>query len=576
MAKGKIKSLLQKGFGVIEPDDGDGNIIFHESHFKNPYNVNLEVGTTVEYNNVERTPRGLQAKHVKVIKDEYRFLNPYNFVRNIESERPLNHVLGNCPPPPHDRYIGLTGRITCTLKNETLLFVSDSHAVQSEDVKSKDGKSKKEHKCYRFFQYGGKLAIPASSLRGMIRSVFETVTNSCYIQVGQYKMIPAHVVEIDSNRGATLKLIDSSKNPPECYQCDVEKKVVKKYNLSFKNNRLKKNMSVYFIDMNGEIMLRPATESGGEHFQQDLLPDHLSYCEEYDKLCPACRTFGWVSKNENDILEKHVSYAGRLRISHGTIKESQGTRNNITLVILSTPNISTTEFYLLDSSGEPDPQIDYASKDARLRGRKFYHHHEQPEEKEYSLGADGKSDQNRTLRDVLEPGATFEFEIDFENLNRLELGALIYALELENGMFHRLGYAKPLSFGSVKISVNDIEIIDWEERLTSFTAKTGWKTFEEGASKLKEDFKNAMYTNYGEIFITLLSELKALLGKQVLPIHYPRPTEQLDPEHPSYEWFAGNKKRKINEKLPDPVALKLATDKMAGLPLIDKNGKQEN
>ena len=38
----------------------------------------------------------------------YRFLNPYNFVRYLEQLRPQGHVLGDCPPPPHDRYVGLT------------------------------------------------------------------------------------------------------------------------------------------------------------------------------------------------------------------------------------------------------------------------------------------------------------------------------------------------------------------------------------------------------------------------------------------------------------------------------------
>lgn len=115
-------------------------------------------------------------------RDSYRFLNPYNFVRYlpepaIPPEDPDAQLLGRCAPPPHDRYVGLTGRITCTLEAVTPLFISDSHDIKVTKVRLSDGREV-EHKSYRFFQYEGKDAIPATSLRGMIRSLFEAVTNS--------------------------------------------------------------------------------------------------------------------------------------------------------------------------------------------------------------------------------------------------------------------------------------------------------------------------------------------------------------------------------------------------------------
>ena len=30
------------------------------------------------------------------------------------------------------------------------------------------------------------------------------------------------------------------------------------------------------------------------HAIADLIDSHLKKCEDYDALCPACRTFGWV------------------------------------------------------------------------------------------------------------------------------------------------------------------------------------------------------------------------------------------------------------------------------------------
>jgi hypothetical protein len=99
-------------------------------------------------------------------RDQYRFLNPYNFVRYLPEpaaapDDPDAQLLGRCAPPPHDRYVGLTGRITCTLETVTPLFISDSHDIKVTKTRLADGREV-EHKSYRFFQYAGKDAIPAT------------------------------------------------------------------------------------------------------------------------------------------------------------------------------------------------------------------------------------------------------------------------------------------------------------------------------------------------------------------------------------------------------------------------------
>jgi len=95
-------------------------------------------------------------------------------------------------------------------------------------------------------------------------------------------------------------------------------------------------------------------------------------------------------------------------------------------------------------------------------------------------------------------------------------------------------------------------------------------------AQLKQSFLEEMRTCYGEKFDDLLAEFRALLGTpSALPIHYPRPTERLDPNHPQYEWFMGNKRRiEKSGELPAPVALGLATEVDRGLPLIKKTGEK--
>lgn len=94
---------------------------------------------------------------------------------------------------------------------------------------------------------------------------------------------------------------------------------------------------------------------------------------------------------------------------------------------------------------------------------------------------------------------------------------------------------------------------------------------------------------YEHGFDDVISDLKALLEEpeKDVPIHYPRPTRQWDSNHPSYEWFVGNNKRRYQEqkrrekggrpaaekRLPTPVALDLAGGDR-GLPLIDRDGRE--
>jgi len=743
--KGTIKKLLpEKRIGFIQPDKGGESVFFHFSWLKG---AAPSEGLRVKFD-IEQGEKGPRARNLRILEaasNEYRFHNPYNFVRYLEHRRPDNHVLGNCLPPPHDRYVGLTGRITCKVEAVTPLFVSDSHAVKEENG----------HKTYRFFLYESQPALPASSLRGMIRCVFEAVTNSCFVVFQRDEpyplehrksrapknMTPARVVELDE-KGALLELLDCTVNAPvdisgsppvvragvvrEAYppkvldrktnqvfspsqsklpegaydgmrvaalvtkkpvlhrsnrfrafqatrvvpaheheslteddqhvkvfgwlhltgpnienkhderlffrwndrEFDVPKRedipetyliecdicVVKEYDhhlLGYwerlgetlknlgdrrwpkstgevpqpstfveKGRRLEAGDLVYVErDDQGEVIrLRPVCipRVRYKHRRQKFLsPKHLHRCQDYDQLCPACRVFGWVHENvQKTGTYERTAYAGRVRFSHGRIVGDYETENEITLAILSAPKPTTTSFYLLNAAGQSDPMVTYDTDDARLRGRKFYRHQGEAKPDEYSI--EEKSDQNRTVRGTLKPGATFTFTVDFENLAPLELGALLYALELEEGMVHRLGYAKPLGFGSVKVTIEKTEIMNWETRLKSIGPNSGWQSV--NGAQFKQGFLEETRTYYGEKFYDLLAELRALLGTPPdLPIHYPRPTKRLDPKHhPQYEWFVGNKRRiekHHSGKLPAPVALGLATKVEHGLPLIKKKGE---
>lgn len=693
MAEGRIKRLLGT-YGFIKPPKGKKDIFFHRSVLEGVRFEDLREGETVEYE-FEQADKGPQATVVRAVGKErgdfLDFLNPYNFVRPLPKARPKEHVLGDALPPPHDRYVDglLTGRVTCKATAVTPLFVSDSQAI--------DGKPKK-HRSFRFFQYDGVPALPASSLRGMVRSVFETVTNSCFAVFDaerrlQYREQPRYGNQVKGNPGIVRRLADPD-TEGEIELCQAaqagayyegkdswKNALVRKSNgdpwhtgnrvvaraerrghrwlvreiaetradlqalesgeehlegwlkISDRNEDTNKRNEALFLDPDihgseGRVsfsdqvqqdynaVLKKQRELGDtpvklasdqlregdlvwvdmddrtrrarrvvrvqiprvpyQHTVGELLPSYLHPCTDYDELCPACRVFGWVrqmEKGEDVPLEVHTAYAGRVRFSHGVLQRENG-RFNAILAILSSPKPTNTQFYLL-KGGKPDGHVDYDSRGAQLRGRKFYRHHgDEPSkhaggEYEYKRVNDVEDDQNRSVRDVLSEGAVFEIDLEFENLHPLELGGLLWSLTLEEEMHHRLGYGKPLGFGSVKVEIANLKVLNPAERYGT-TPGDGWHDRTADKERWIAMFTQAMSDIYGDAFKGILKELHALLSDPMLEaIHYPRTTEIPTEEGENFKWFVGN-----TRKHGPHVPLALAPDD-EGLPLMDERGRTQ-
>ena len=570
------------------------------------------------------------------MNSNYRFLNPYNFVRYLsegkKDDLPEIKLLGRCAPPPHDRFTGLTGKIECELEAITPIFISDSEFIENKE---------NEHKSYRFFRLENdkgeeEFAIPSTSLRGMLRSVFEAATNSCFsifegekrlsyrdIKKSRY-MKPAIVLSLpDEKSMGKMEICEMARVPfgllkKEDWSCgdkayaEIKGSIVKKIKKNYFNfsqegwlkktgkNIDKKRNEYFFYRKNKEIvefnkdrmddynnMLQEQIAEGfSTEYQsdkldkgnlvyvevnnkkvknislvkvprlfyyksiKDSLPEYLYLCYNYSNLCPGCRLFGWVNPEPEDDPDKKVSYAGRVRVSNAKITENKGTLNSFPLAILSTPKPTTTYFYLL-KNGKPDIRVTYDTEGAHLRGRKFYKHQSKAENKEYRRAGYIRDQQNRTLRDALKPGARFIFTIEFENLAPLELGSLLWTIELENNMFHKLGMGKPLGFGSIKINVKDVKILDIMERYSSIL-NNGWKSILSKKEELINLFKEKMETKYYKTFENLdnIKDLKSILSPASLPIHYPRTEEEPSEEGRNFDWFMNNKKNRI----PLPLA----------------------
>lgn len=131
------------------------------------------------------------------------FVNPYNFISlksecdkrafNIrELEKSSNLLEGN-----------LTGWIEYELETKTPLFIPNTSNENAFNLTffDKEDKQKKSGKSYDFFSYNdiaeeldrkGKYSlpvIPGSEIRGVIRSAFETVTNSCMSTIDEGQLL---------------------------------------------------------------------------------------------------------------------------------------------------------------------------------------------------------------------------------------------------------------------------------------------------------------------------------------------------------------------------------------------------
>ncbi len=340
----------------------------------------------------------------------------------------------------------------------------------------------------------------------------------------------------------------------------------------------------------------------------DLLPESLKPAQSLEQLSPAERVFGWVNQKGAS------AYRGNLRIGpvRCTSPEPLVTfpGDGLPLAILGQPKPQQARFYVAQSKqGESQPngilkeQAGYLLNKG-LRGRKVYPHHadlpesywdnpledrtqrsqngffqeyRRPHEPvleygtaklnrertgfELKTGTDSeqRDDQNRSITSWVRPQTVFEFEIDVTNLSSVELGALLWLLEMPPGHFHRLGGGKPLGLGSVSLAV------DWE--VSDLRRGEDWRVFynaldetentnRTAAQERVREFEEAVAAAYGNGDFNRVSFIGAFKRYAIgfedgKPVHYPRALQRGQvrnstiPPHPegkAFEWFVANER----------------------------------
>ena len=220
-------------------------------------------------------------------------------------------------------------------------------------------------------------------------------------------------------------------------------------------------------------------------------------------LCPACYLFGTTG------------YKGRLRFGYGffdnlEFSEQQRDRNNT--------GASLGQDITLPLLERPRPTWALSKPSDNIPGRKFYVHHGGWQQVLQGLNPHTSQpidpEKNNTTVQAAAENQSCEFDIFYENLDEHELGVLLYALELEPGLAHKMGMAKSCGFGSVTIQVTGVKerqaAGDWrqvnhteldnlqqdalarlKEQLAGTAPKRSWE-------QMHEDFKKLFHFYQGQ------------------------------------------------------------------------------
>ena len=330
---------------------------------------------------------------------------------------------------------------------------------------------------------------------------------------------------------------------------------------------------------------------------EDLLDSSLRPAEKLDDLSPADRLFGWTPQGRGS----DGGYKSRIRVvcedgERPEILESFD--DPLPLTILGQPKPEQGRFYVAaDEVGTPQrgksKQEAGYDKDGKkhLRGRKHYWHHRGLEEKndadywnpagkdrirEYIYSGDKPSQQNRSIKGWIKPQKEFKASLYIQNLQQAEVGALLWLLSRPEEHYFRLGYGKPLGFGSVKIEIdtdrNDCLPLGtgehWKAYYAELDACLPAKLNASERNKCIQEFQDNMKKAYQEQDFDKLSFIEGF--KQVLkgphsddPIHYPRRCPKPDPDGKNYAWFMDNENGRERNQDGKKIALPKVTEDKA-------------
>ncbi|HHY79108.1 MAG TPA: TIGR03986 family CRISPR-associated RAMP protein [Thermoanaerobacter sp.] len=173
------------------------------------------------------------------------------------------------------------------------------------------------------------------------------------------------------------------------------------------------------------------------------------------------------------------SFASRIFFEDALLIPGQNniliSNNPITPKILSSPKPTTFQHYLEQPSGATIKNLNHwNNKNAKIRGYKLYWHKDGTGW-ELEITNEEKEKKKKIITKIkpVKPGIKFKSRVRFENLSQEELGALLFAIDLPENCYHKIGMGKPLGLGTIKIKPT-LFLINRENRYTSLLEDENW------------------------------------------------------------------------------------------------------
>jgi hypothetical protein len=487
---------------------------------------------------------GERPKQARNSNGEY-FLNPYNFILPPDRKKGENDKssgLSDGPAPPRGTLAGehLAAVIPISITARTPILVPDQNRAIPPNPEKNRPRVLRTH-C-------GPDDLPMinpSSVKGMLRSAYEAITNSRYGVMSE-----------------------SSKTARE-----------------FRHPRGKK---IPYRNSPADL----AEDSG-----------HLPARDE-SELSPADRMFGWVRQGDVEDrgqTRRHEALRGALRIDplklvSDPVVVRSGLAVRIPLATLAEPKSSQYRFYATNSEGALLSEGAQKSreegfnrqKQGRLRGWKVYlpptevlqadHSNDaeqassaagywDPESRELGPGKQVAREYRRRIEQKVRPaldsdiegfipvGTRYTTTLRIQGVTVEELSALFWLLALPEGAVLRLGLGKPLGFGAVEVKavwdeVRIDEVIDLQLRYRSMVPDSAIEDSDEcwEASNLISHY-DCLLSRCDHLKGLRDQFLDAAFGYAGAAVHYPRfdlPGEMVRPpegknwEPRLYEWWGAN------------------------------------
>lgn len=234
----------------------------------------------------------------------------------------------------------------------------------------------------------------------------------------------------------------------------------------------------------------------------DFVPPQL---RDNDQVDIAEAIFGYVRRNKRN---QEQAMAGRVFVHDAQLMENQSdiwySEDPINPRILASPKPTTFQHYLVQPSAVRPELKHYASipeKDTVIRGHKLYWH--KGDQPDIGLPADQQQikDTQKTLIQPVRAGVSFGFDIRFENLSTVELGAVLWVLRIAADERYRLklGMGKPLGMGAVHITPQ-VFLNNRKQRYTSLFDGESWATGDQ--AELAPDAQTAYVRAFEDYVLT--------------------------------------------------------------------------